>query len=150
MTEYTNAHEPHDEQVEVWADEVADALLEWLNDFACYDDKLAFFAALKREIKCIAESAHAAGMERMKRDKIPGDDLIHSLEASGLWWMIGKGAAREGEPPYGCLLQQPVVDGSMVAKAEGGDLRECVERALADVPYDERVTDPHHGGKVSP
>lgn len=80
-------------------------------------------------------------------------DLIHRLEATRLWWMIGRGQVRVGEPPFGCVLQEPRISGRMVGKTEGDSLDDCVERAIAQVraiPHDERPTDPHHGGKVSP
>jgi hypothetical protein len=65
--EYTEAHEPHDEQVQVWSDNAAEALLPWLKAFDDYEDKLAFFRALADEIKDVAVSAHAAGMIRARK-----------------------------------------------------------------------------------
>lgn len=65
-SEWDQANEPHDDQVSNWADDMAEALLPWLKDFGDYDDKLAFFAALKRELKSVGEAAHAAGMSRAK------------------------------------------------------------------------------------
>lgn len=65
--EYTEAHEPHDEQVAVWADDVAEALLPWLKEFSDYEDKLAFFRALQSQLQDVAVSAHAAGMIRARR-----------------------------------------------------------------------------------
>ncbi len=65
--EYTEAHEPHDEQVQVWEEEVAAAIEPWLKRFEDYDDGVAFHRCLQLEIKFIAEAAHAAGMERAKR-----------------------------------------------------------------------------------
>ena len=67
MIEYTEAHEPHDEQVQVWEEEVASVIEPWLKQFEGYDDGVAFHRALRSEIKFIAEAAHAAGMERAKR-----------------------------------------------------------------------------------
>ena len=65
--EYTEAREPHDEQVQVWEEEVASVIEPWLKQFEGYDDGVAFHRALRSEIKFIAEAAHAAGMERAKR-----------------------------------------------------------------------------------
>lgn len=56
--------------------------------------------------------------------------LIERLEASGNWWMIGKGKARAAEPLFGCLIQEPHIDGSCIAKTEGDSIEDCIERAL--------------------
>lgn len=64
--EYTEVHEPHDDQVQVWVGQVSDALEPWLARFDDDDDKLDFWSTLEIEIKSIAEAAHAAGM--MRRD----------------------------------------------------------------------------------
>lgn len=61
------------------------------------------------------------------------NELIERLNATGKWWMIGKGEAKPGEPLWGCIIQQPRINGPSIAKAEGDDLAECIERALADV-----------------
>ncbi len=65
-TEYTEAHEPHDEQVQVWGSQVAEALEPWIKEFDSYDDKLAFFKVLEDEIREIGIAAHEAGMIRAK------------------------------------------------------------------------------------
>lgn len=57
--------------------------------------------------------------------------LIDRLNASGMWWMIGKGRASRFEPLWGCLITQPVVSGADIAREEGDDLASCVDRALA-------------------
>lgn len=62
--EYTEVNEPHVEQVGVWVDDVAEALLPWLKDFESYDDKLNFLNALGDQLTSIAIAAHAAGMVR--------------------------------------------------------------------------------------
>jgi len=67
--EYTEAHEPHHDQVVVWSDDLTEALQPWLKDFESYDDKLRFFEALHDEIAGIAISAHAAGMLRQRNQK---------------------------------------------------------------------------------
>ena len=64
---WDQAHEPHDEQVQVWTDDVAEALLPWLKNFESYDDKVAFLATLAAEIKSVTEAAHAAGMIRAQK-----------------------------------------------------------------------------------
>lgn len=64
--DYTEANEPHHDQVVAWSDDIAEALLPWLKEFNDYDDKLRFFAALHDEIAGIAIVAHAAGMKRQR------------------------------------------------------------------------------------
>lgn len=56
--------------------------------------------------------------------------LVERLEATGKWWMIGKGQTRKSEPLYGCVIQEPQIDGRVLAKTESDDLAECVSRAL--------------------
>lgn len=58
-------------------------------------------------------------------------DLIESLNATGKWWMIGKGMAKPGEPLWGCVVQEPSVDGAVLARIEGDDLSKCVSEAIA-------------------
>lgn len=65
-------------------------------------------------------------------------DLITMLNATGHWWMIGKGQARVGEPPMGCVIQEPRIGGRMLAKTEGDDLADCVVRALAQLDIKRR------------
>lgn len=60
-------------------------------------------------------------------------ELIERLQATGKWWMIGKGKVREPEPLYGCIIQEPKIGGAFLAKAEGHSLPGCIERALAQV-----------------
>lgn len=36
------------------------------------------------------------------------------------------------EPLWGCVIQEPRVSGPVVARSEGDDLAQCIERALAD------------------
>lgn len=63
---YSKADEPHDEQVQLWSEDVAEAMQPWLRDFQSYDDKIDFFTALNHQLKQIGEAAHAAGMLRAK------------------------------------------------------------------------------------
>ncbi len=65
-SEWDQPNEPHEYQVQNWADDVAEALLPWLKDFESYDDKVNFFAALENELRQIGEAAHAAGMLRQR------------------------------------------------------------------------------------
>lgn len=58
------------------------------------------------------------------------NDLVAMLEATGNWWMIGKGQVRAGEPMMGCVIQEPRIGGRMIAKTEGDDLADCVVRAI--------------------
>ena len=60
-------------------------------------------------------------------------DAIERLNATGKWWMIGKGKVTSKEPIFACLIQEACIDGRTLARIEGDDLRECVERALAKV-----------------
>lgn len=46
----------HDDQLEVWADDMIDAVADWL-EIETYDDKVALARAVKREIKQIVEAA---------------------------------------------------------------------------------------------
>ena len=62
--EFDRAHEPHDDQVLIWADQSVEALLDWLREFNDYDDKVQFFDALQGEIRSIALAAHMAGFQR--------------------------------------------------------------------------------------
>lgn len=62
--DFDRAGEPHDEQVLVWGEETASALLDWMRDFEDYDDKIAFFNVLERELKTIGQAAHEAGFQR--------------------------------------------------------------------------------------
>jgi len=70
------------------------------------------------------------------------DALIERLNASGKWWMIGKGQTRPNEKLFGCLIQDPVIDAEPLATAEGDDLAECVSRALADLETKQEGTAP--------
>ena len=72
----------------------------------------------RRQIDIMKESAAQRG-------------LIDRLNATGLWWMIGKGRAASFEPLWGCLITQPVVSGADIAREEGDDLASCVDRARA-------------------
>lgn len=65
-------------------------------------------------------------------------DLIRLLNATGGWWMIGKGKFRVGEPLYGCIITEARIDGAPLAKTEGDDLADCVVRALAQYHDAER------------
>lgn len=46
----------HDEQLEIWADDMIDAVSDWL-EIETYDEKLALDRAVKREISQIVEAA---------------------------------------------------------------------------------------------
>ena len=65
--DFTEANEPHDEQVEVWVEHVTQALLPWLKEPETYDDKVILHRVLSHELRRIAEAAHAAGMDRAAR-----------------------------------------------------------------------------------
>ncbi len=58
-------------------------------------------------------------------------DAIERLNATGKWWMIGKGKVTSKEPLFACLIQEACIDGRTIARIEGDDLAECIERALA-------------------
>jgi hypothetical protein len=60
-------------------------------------------------------------------------DAIERLNATGKWWVIGKGKVTSKEPLYACLIQEACIDGRVIARIEGDDLDDCVERALAKV-----------------
>lgn len=60
-------------------------------------------------------------------------ELIERLEATGKWWMIGKGKGTPNEPLYGCLVQEPKIDGQELARTEGHSLPTCIERAENDL-----------------
>jgi glutaredoxin 2 len=47
----------HDEQLDIWAEELTFAILEWLKEPESYDDKIMLANVLKHEIKFIVESA---------------------------------------------------------------------------------------------
>jgi len=47
----------HDEQLEVWVEELSWSIHEWIADFDDYDDKVAFFRRLKDGIRSVATSA---------------------------------------------------------------------------------------------
>ncbi len=66
-----------------------------------------------------------------KKGRIPQVGIIPMLNATGQWWMIGKGRSKEGEPLWGCLIQEPKIGGKNLAQAEGDELAEVVERAIA-------------------
>lgn len=61
---YEKANEPHHDQLVVWSDDIAEALLPWLKEFVDYDDKLRFFSVLHMELESITMAAHKAGMLR--------------------------------------------------------------------------------------
>jgi hypothetical protein len=63
-------------------------------------------------------------------------DAIERLDATGKWWMIGKGKTRPKEPLYACLIQEPCIDGRTIARVESDDLSECIERALKKVAHE--------------
>ena len=56
--------------------------------------------------------------------------IVDRLNATDKWWMIGKGRSSPAEPLFGCLIQEPSIDGAVLAKAEGNDIASCVEMAL--------------------
>ena len=61
------------------------------------------------------------------------DDIARSIEAlnaTGYWWMIGKGKAKQSEPLFGCLIQEAKIDGKTLSKAEGSTLDFCIIEAL--------------------
>ena len=60
-------------------------------------------------------------------------ELITKLEATGHWWMIGKGRAKPKEPLYGCVIQEAEIDGEHLASDEGHSLAEAIERALQEL-----------------
>lgn len=60
-------------------------------------------------------------------------DLISMLNATGHYWLIGKGRTRRDEPLYGCIIQEPCENGRQLAVAEGDDLADCVVRAIASL-----------------
>lgn len=60
-------------------------------------------------------------------------NMIEQLNETGKWWMIGKGMAKPGEPLWGCVIQEPEIDGETLAKTEGDDLALCVSLAIAEL-----------------
>lgn len=49
--------------------------------------------------------------------------------------MVGKGQAKPGEPPWGCLIQEAEIDGAALARGEGYSLPTVIERALSDYEF---------------
>lgn len=68
-------------------------------------------------------------------------ELITRLNATGKWWMIGKGQAKPGEKMWGCLIQEPKVDGKTLALTEGHELLTTVWSALGQLPKKAPETD---------
>lgn len=60
--------------------------------------------------------------------------LVAALDDTGSWWMIGKGIAGPQEPMFGCVIQEPKLEGRILAKVEGNSLDYCIIEAL------ERIT----------
>lgn len=60
-------------------------------------------------------------------------NLIEMLNATGHWWMIGKGRIAPGEPLFGCLITEQRIHGATLAQTEGADLSDCVVRAIASL-----------------
>lgn len=55
---------------------------------------------------------------------------IEALDATGYWWMVGKGKTKPSEPLFGCLIQEAKIDGETLAKSEGSTLDYCIIEAL--------------------
>lgn len=66
--DYTEANEPHDDQIQAWVEQVLEALMPWLKDPESYDDKIMLAATLGVELKEIAVAAHTAGTLRFARE----------------------------------------------------------------------------------
>jgi len=47
----------HDDQLEVWASEIMEAIEPWLTQFDSYDDKVLLAETLKHEVRAIVGSA---------------------------------------------------------------------------------------------
>lgn len=62
-------------------------------------------------------------------------ELILRLQATDKWWMVGKGQAKPGEPPMGCVIVEAEIDGATIARAEGYSLPAVIERALSDYEF---------------
>lgn len=60
------------------------------------------------------------------------NELIYALEATGMWWKIGRGQARSDEPLMACIITEPRIDGSVIVAAEGDNLAECIRLALKE------------------
>lgn len=59
-------------------------------------------------------------------------DLISMLNATGHWWMIGRGRTTREEKLFGCLIQEAREGGRVLATTEGDDLADCVVCAIAE------------------
>lgn len=57
-------------------------------------------------------------------------DLVRLLNDTDLWWSIGKGRVRRDEPLFGCIIQEPRIDGRRLVATQGPDLADCVVRAI--------------------
>lgn len=60
-------------------------------------------------------------------------DVVERLNATGKWWVIGKGQIKRGEKLWGCLIQEPKIDGATIARAEAHDLLSAAWKALSVV-----------------
>jgi hypothetical protein len=47
----------HEEQLNIWADEMLEAILDWLREEESYDDIVQRAEAVKRELRSIIETA---------------------------------------------------------------------------------------------
>jgi hypothetical protein len=56
---------------------------------------------------------------------------ISELEASGLWYFIGKGRVREGEPLYAVQICEPQVGGGDNEAEENESIIEAVKNVLS-------------------
>ena len=54
----------HDDQLTIWADDIIDALADWMSEPESYDDNVACANAAKREIKKIVAAAFELAADR--------------------------------------------------------------------------------------
>ena len=107
----------HNDQLEVWAEELTFALMDWLKDPETYDDKVHMASAMKAEIKSIVETAF---------------DLAERSR-------LQPAAAAEGASPEGVdILQREVsglADENARLRSELTALRKEGEGAVAPIGY---------------
>ena len=85
-----------------------------------------------------APGASAAASQRS--EERPHDDVfimlgqsIWQLIATGKWWMVGKGQARQGEPMWACIIHEPKIDGKALVSVEGHTIVSCIDQALYEL-----------------
>lgn len=57
-------------------------------------------------------------------------ELVKALDATGKWWMIGRGKVSHNEPLFGCVIQEPRIGGKKLASVESDTLDFCIIEAL--------------------